>query len=1448
MGMTAVIWNISATAADQIYVAIGNGRGFDKATLWLGGAAIPNLTLSANKFARLIVRDINGDHLDDIILDVGQDATATNCATYPTSVFVSSGTSFLAPVGGQPGITSLANVGDLNGDGLLDFLSVGANGSVRYGSGGVPNLLTAMVDPSGGETRVTYAPSSAGGNNNNKIPGVMQLVSAIETRSGTGSVDVVTYSYTNGVYDYENRKPLGYNTVTAQFPAVAGETAGPIVTTMYENASFWMHGAVKSENVRVGSTSYSNTFNTWATTGSGRGPYRFDKVSERVSTAYGGAVIETRRDYTYNLYGQIATVLDYGFTSAGANNTVDDDMIVSIDYEPNAGLYIVDKPKVIRTQRGNVSSWDLTTFLKAEFFRYDGNAQHFQIPLRGNLTEYLHWTGDLTGLYQRSIRKSTYDAYGNVLTETDARTNVTTHTYDTTKRLFRLTTTNALGHAAQTVWNTGCQLPLSVTDANGLITSFAYDLHCRESRRDLPNGQYLITRYANFGTPTTQFIERESKSASTVAGRTIQLQREYFDGLGRVYKTTSPGTLSVNTDAIVQLRGHDARGNLAWQSIPLTWTAALSNTATAAQRTTFSYDPLNRPLRETYADGTYQTTTYVTQSFTSAGTTAMLHPGITIKDAHCFDAAATTVCGETSRYMDDHGNTVRQVMQDTALTDVGGPATPARNTDYRYDHLDRLIAITDPAGATWTYTYDIFGNRRTADDPGLGAWSMSYNWNNLLTQQTDAKGQVITFAYDALNRPTLKTVGTGTTRVETRFTYDQIRAGYHNIGQQTTQEVWAASTATTTARVERDYHTTGAVQVERHTIDGRTYALESSFAPNGAMLDQRLPNTPGATTTAWVGAYTYDAANRMTAMAGRVTSVTYDLRSQPTRTDFANGTWEIAAYNPARGWLNAVDGYLPGAAPLFRAAYTRSATGRISQYDTGTAANDAGGSYNYTYDYAGRLLTAANFRSAPAFDQVMAYDSAGRIRAKGPTATQTTAYAYGGTAPDHAPQSVTTAGVSTAFTYDANGNMAVGLGGRTMTYDGENRPLSVTVNNKRTCYVYGVDGTRLKKIENLAANANCAALPTTAVSTVYFGAVEVRNWLVPGQEQVLTYPSAAVKLTNGVASYLHRDHLGSVRAITDAAGVRVESAVYKPFGEQTEFVTPGLAAPESKGWIGERYDADAGLQYLNARYYDPVLGMFLQPDWFEVLKPGVGTNRFSYSFNDPVNKLDPMGNFAIGNGKSGNKPDGSLGKAIGDFFERLASSVFGDRQSRNQMHMDNARTELGLARGMLEQGHDFYDPVVQEHFANAKKESRRVGSSALEEAWEQVFGPAVDAALIGSAAAIGVGTKVVGATSPYAVGQLGENAVRAVANIGPKPTTAILMSGRLRLPDGLTATVLSEVKNVATLSYTRQLRDFASYAAATGRTFDVYTRTTTVLSGPLRSAIQAGEVVQRFIP
>jgi hypothetical protein len=51
--------------------------------------------------------------------------------------------------------------------------------------------------------------------------------------------------------------------------------------------------------------------------------------------------------------------------------------------------------------------------------------------------------------------------------------------------------------------------------------------------------------------------------------------------------------------------------------------------------------------------------------------------------------------------------------------------------------------------------------------------------------------------------------------------------------------------------------------------------------------------------------------------------------------------------------------------------------------------------------------------------------------------------------------------------------------------------------------------------------------------------------------------------------------------------------------------------------------------FLNARYYDPKLGMFLQPDWWEVTQPGVGTNRYAYAGGDPVNGSDPGGNDVV---------------------------------------------------------------------------------------------------------------------------------------------------------------------------------------------------------------------------
>ena len=90
------------------------------------------------------------------------------------------------------------------------------------------------------------------------------------------------------------------------------------------------------------------------------------------------------------------------------------------------------------------------------------------------------------------------------------------------------------------------------------------------------------------------------------------------------------------------------------------------------------------------------------------------------------------------------------------------------------------------------------------------------------------------------------------------------------------------------------------------------------------------------------------------------------------------------------------------------------------------------------------------------------------------------------------------------------------------------------------------------------------------------------------------------------------------------------------------------------------------------------------------------------------------------------------------------------------------------------------------------------------------------------------------------IGQLGEAAIRAVVNVGPKAAKTI--NGTDRMFDGLLNDSVSEIKNVAYQAYTRQLKDSLAYAQQNFLRFDLYVRATTKLSGPLNDAVHQGVV------
>lgn len=108
-----------------------------------------------------------------------------------------------------------------------------------------------------------------------------------------------------------------------------------------------------------------------------------------------------------------------------------------------------------------------------------------------------------------------------------------------------------------------------------------------------------------------------------------------------------------------------------------------------------------------------------------------------------------------------------------------------------------------------------------------------------------------------------------------------------------------------------------------------------------------------------------------------------------------------------------------------------------------------------------------------------------------------------------------------------------------------------------------------------------------------------------------------------VSSVYQRDGLGTVRALTDGTGALTDTRDVDAFGLPTRSQGPSA---QPFGFAGEQRDAETGLVYLRARYYDPGLGRFLQRDPLagRLTRPGT-LNRYTYGRNNPVRYTDPSG-------------------------------------------------------------------------------------------------------------------------------------------------------------------------------------------------------------------------------
>jgi RHS repeat-associated protein len=233
-----------------------------------------------------------------------------------------------------------------------------------------------------------------------------------------------------------------------------------------------------------------------------------------------------------------------------------------------------------------------------------------------------------------------------------------------------------------------------------------------------------------------------------------------------------------------------------------------------------------------------------------------------------------------------------------------------------------------------------------------------------------------------------------------------------------------------------------------------------------------------------------------------------------------------------------------------------------------------------------------------AYSESYSYNSIGSETSK-IDAGYNNSYAYGSK-----PHAVTQVG-SNNYTYDDNGNMESG-GGRTITWDVETQPISITKDGVTTTFTYDGDGNRVKQM--------VGSTLTTYVNKYYekTGSEVTTNYYL-GNKLVAVREGTTL-------SYILQDHLGSTSGTADASGTLVSTISYFSFGDSRNSTG---TLPTDKLFTGQRLDT-TGLYYYGARYYDPGIGRFISADTI-VPNPvdPQSLNRYSYCLNNPLKYVDP---------------------------------------------------------------------------------------------------------------------------------------------------------------------------------------------------------------------------------
>jgi RHS repeat-associated protein len=788
-----------------------------------------------------------------------------------------------------------------------------------------------------------------------------------------------------------------------------------------------------------------------------------DVLTSTLSDATGGDPSRTTTD-TYNSDDELASITDamgnttsYTYDALGDRITETNPAGVTTAYSYDAAGNLLST--TLDGYTGNPSAPIAPENLVEESRAYDPDGRLASVTnVKGTTTNYTYYgNGQLAASYvvcsscSNGMEDETtyaYDAAGNQIAQTQPGGLVINSTYNADNQ-----------PVSQTVDPTGVDR----------VTTASYDADGDIVSESLSGGGVTQTETMTYNAMDEALSQTVDDSGGNLTTTYVRDER------GLVTSETDPegNTTSIQNDEA-------GRAVVVTDPAVQAQTGNGSAPVTANPVTTTGYDTFGDQVETEDADGNI-----AKAAFNPDGEEASVtDPSYTQPGSSTPVNGTTTMTynslGEETAMTDPLGNTTKmtydQLGNEATETDPGGGVTT-----YMYDPAGEQISVTDPTGALTESTYDNLGRLLTSTDivrqNASAAYTTTYGYNDAGDQisQTSPTGVQTTAAYDAVGEQTSSTDGAGNTT-----TY-----AYNLDGDlvKTTLPDGSATTAT--------YDLAGRpISTSDLSSSGAVLRTESaSYDPDGQITSTTDFN--GNTSTA-----TYDATGMLTSQTQPVSaskSITvgfgYDLDGNRTALTDGNGNTSYTTYNSlglpqiiteptttqnptaadstttdiydGDGELTAQD--LPGGVQLGN-AYDSDGD-LTSQSGSGASASTA--SRTFTYDAAGRLLTAGTGAAGtqgspgyqPATSESFSYDDRGLLLSASGSAG-TSVFTYNGSG--QVTSDAEAAGTST-YTYNSAGLLATdadaasGVTG-TYSYNNLDQVTGISYGSGHDTQSFGYDG------------------------------------------------------------------------------------------------------------------------------------------------------------------------------------------------------------------------------------------------------------------------------------------------------------------------------------------------------------------------------------------------------